>query len=758
MLLINVYLCLRPLSHPIGSYYSDLDASPPPSRLATCRNTCDERLQSAALESTLSFALSPASLDNLLSRGGRQSNSEEPPLPPPRVFDHGNNNSYKKSKPAGRTRQQQSVAPRPRRLPTLIKILTGFEDEPYWTDSSSSSNNHKPIIARIERPYNMLPKTRKRSRSSSSNKDRALSHKETVQIAAAAAAAAVWSRSLRIASDHRMQRINSEWDAALRWIAGWDQQLHLHSPSLSSWSDDDENVGDSSSLGQFTVNDSESLHHHGRVTTDVTQEGFDNFVDDLAKLLEKCISQCVDDANFEAHLRMDSKLDDGVSVPSFIGNMVSRSFLGWILENNAVGKLGISLESRFVLTKTVQFVTSSVVIYALLSLCSLVSPLVFHWYSSLGYKESPEWLLEHEKDIQLAKSARSRQKKKSKRRQLTTTRTGGKNKQASSLDEVKKDSLGSSVHEKQRIDRSSNTNAAIHVSQKDCSILPSNPCKGEYHNESDSGHPAPSSTASVPGSPCSTSSGGVPSMISCPSTSVSSFPSIKPSCSLLEDNDPYEEPLHAPSPPLLHLNPTLSSQPPSMQHQKALPVPTQEQRNEAAKQLREFQNAQIQRLLIQRKLSQAWSDGRSNETSTALRGGSLHSAEYASSTASVGGQSKVLKPPPGLSLPSEPQPPCNNQDDKHFLTDNEMFLTKLLDDEEDDLDNPSAHQLRINSSLDPTAVEFFSENVRTQQANATFPISEKQEGDAWQVGSIDLPLNSNSPTRMMKGVYGGSVW
>lgn len=683
-------------------------------------------------------------------------------LPPsPRVFDgNSHNNKSKPSKLKQQPQHQQAHAPRPRRLPTLIKILTGFDDEqPYW--KSSSGNHHKPIIARIERPH-LLPSTRKRSRSSSSNEG-ALSHKETVQIAAAAAAAAVWSKPLRIGSDHRMQRINSEWDAALRWIAGWDQQLHLHSPSPWSDSNDDDYDGASNNLGQFAMNDGASLRHGGGGSNEMTQEGFNNFVDDLAKLLESCISQCVDDVDFEARLRKDSDEVSEVSISSFIGDMVSRSFVGWLVENTSLrlvfGKLdSMSLESRFVLTKSVQFAASSVVIYTLLSLWSLVSPAVLYWYSSLGYKESPEWLLEHEKDIQLVKSARSRQKKKAKRRQLTTTRTGGRSKPVSSQNQVKKDSL---AHDDQRPNRSASTNESIHESEKARSLLPSIP-REEGHNESDSGHLAPSSTDSVPGSPCSTTSGGVPSMISCPSTSVSSFPSIKPSSSLFEENDPYEEPLHAPSPPPLCLNPTHCTQAPPMQHQKALPVPTQEQRNEAARQLREFQNAQIQRLLLQRKLSQVWSDQRPNESSTAIRGGSLHSAQKSVSTVSISGQNKVLKPPPGLLHPSETQPPCTNQDDKIFLTDNELFLTKLLDDEEDDMADPPPRQNQIRlspeSGLDPTAVEFVSVTAVRSAITSPYPNTEKQEGDAWQSGPGDLSLNSNSPTRMMKGVYGGSVW
>lgn len=623
----------------------------------------------------------------------------------------------------------------------MIKILTGFDDEPYWKIQSSwdSSGKSKPVIAKNERSQ-LLPRTRKRRRS-----EDPLSHKETVQIAAAAAAAAVWSKSLQIAIDNRMQRINSEWDAALRWIAGWDQQLHS-----TSWAEGKQY------LGQLKENEIELSH--GGMKSDVSQEGYTRFVDDLAKLLETCIAQCVDDADFEARLRNNNEDVGEISVTSLIGGMISRSFFEWL-----VGNTSFRLSFGTIETKIVQFVTSSMAMYALLSLWNLAYPVVFYWYSSLGYTESPEWLLEHEKDIQLAKSARLRQKKKAKRRQLTK-RSGGRSKPVSSndqIDPVKKGVFGILDHSDQRPNCSTQTNESSNACAKTEGTLSSVPYAEEWHNESDSGNLAPSSTESVSGSHCSTSSDGVPSMISCPSASVSSFPSIKPSSSLLEDGDPYGEPQQAPSPPVLGLNPKLCSQAPLTQHQKALLVPTQEQRNEAAKQLREFQHAQIQRLLLQRKLSQALSESRHIQASTAAQGCSFHSAVNLSSTFLAASQNKVLKPPPGLSLPSETHTPISNQD---FLAENELFLTKLLDDEEDDMGDPSPCQHRIRasspeSSLDPKAVEFFSTKaVNTQQSNSTFPISKKLESDAWKSGPCELSLDSSSPTRMMKGVYGGSVW
>ena len=260
-------------------------------------------------------------------------------------------------------------------------------------------------------------------------------------------------------------------------------------------------------------------------------------------------------------------------------------------------------------------------------------------------------------------------------------------------------------------------------------------------------------------------------MITCPSTSVTSFsssPPFKPIGRHSEDPEeiPYISPLEGRTQPVLGLNSSLVSPGPL--------VPTQEQRNEAAKQLREFQNAQIQRLLRQRQLSKNWSGKGVSSNTTAESGllsvGSSHSVWHSSSALSLGQQKMVPKPPPGLVHPSENQTSCNsclhNQNEKGFLTDNELFLSKLLDDEEDDVKVKQPSSVRISprpvspeSSLDPSAAPFVSSSIGSAQQSITL-VSKPElfTGDAWQSISGDVSLKSSSPTRVMKGVYGGSVW
>ena len=695
-----------------------------------------------------------------LSRGPRQQSKF-----------HARDDRSEKLKPT-----QQALATRPRRLPTLIKILTGFGDEPYWKHQSSGSSdtsagNNKPIIARLKRP----PFVAEAQRMRASVSTEPLSHEETVQMAAVAAATAVWSKSLRIFGNHRMQRVNAEWDAALRWIAGWDH--HHHMPSTSSSPPLDGRID----LGSIRVNDSVALH--GGESSDASQEGFNTFVDDLTRMLESCINQCIDDENFDDRNRNDDE-GRGVAVATFIGGMVLRSFMQWIvgcsLLKLSYKQLGIKYLGGFsILNKSFQFIASSVAAYSIVYGLTWAFQSFFHWYSSLGYTETPEWLLEHEKEIQLAKSSRARQRKKAKRRELTK-QTSGRSKSAPCNDESKIDSRtfnGSPGDDDLPPKRSV---------KADESALPAGKSVGKssrirtvkWQNESDSDDPAPFSTDSASGSQGSSFTEDIPTMISCPSTSVTSFsssqsPPFKPIGSHLEDQEeiPYISPLQGRSQPVFGLNSNLMSQGPL--------VPTQEQRNEAAKQLREFQNAQIQRLLRQRQLSQNWNDNSLSANSTAQSIGLLHSGSFHSVGNSVGNsfsalslsqQNKVLKPPPGLVHPSDSQTPCqsdlHNQNDTVFLTDNELFLSKLLDDEEDDVKVKASPSVRLEtrsmsleSSLDPSAAPFVSLSVAsTQQSINLFPKSEKEKGDAWKSSHGEVSLNSKSPTRMMKGVYGGSVW
>jgi len=211
---------------------------------------------------------------------------------------------------------------------------------------------------------------------------------------------------------------------------------------------------------------------------------------------------------------------------------------------------------------------------------------------------------------------------------------------------------------------------------------------------------------------------------------------------------------------------------PKLSHQNGLPVPTQAQRDQAAQQLREFQNAQIQRLLLKKKLAQSYVA----TSSTAQRSGlqpyrsSFTPDGNSFNISSVSQPSKkVFKPPPGLSHPSaESQYVLPTQGSANgFLTDNELFLSKLLDDDEDDegggVKKPSSSpQIHVpsmspepESSLDPAAAPFVGQLVETEVS----PKSKCEKEDVWQSDPGRMSLREGSSSKMIKGAfYGGSVW
>lgn len=721
-------------------------------RLEKCRSTCDARLQSAALESHVPSSLSPSAVDSIFLRHGVDSQS---------TFQEGrvDQPSSSSSGPGGqstnnlRPMQTAASAGRPRRLPTLIKILTGFDD-------AEASGNKNAVIARIERPQFAQQKKHqvnsKRRRTSSEP----LSHEETVQIAAAAAAAAVFSKSIRIFGNNRMSRVNSEWDAALRWIAGWDQQQQMakSEPPIGR------RAGSSSSTS------------NGGLSNDASQQGYDNFVDDLARMLETCITQCVGDEQFEARFERDNAgpgQDISMGGSSII-SLVLRSIFGWA--GSSFPRLTFSETSLMIVRtlrqwwRSLQFFATVYILRTIHSLWVWASPTISEWYVSLKYNESPEWLIEHENELKLAtKNSRTKQKKK-KRKQ--SNRLSGKSKSSSNNNEMPKESV---------VDKGTSDHKPVQTAPQ--SDNASRPASAEHHAITSDSQAALQSTAKQV-EPCSkdaescsqesTSTSGIPSIISYTTTSATSSPSIKPIGNHLEGRvTPFGGSLQGPPQPALRLSSPLGHKGPLLsQSENKFTVPTQEQRNEAAKQLREFQNAQIQRLLLQRKLSQQSSNVNRPPAAPSTSSGLLPGSSFQSTTSNASTESsvkpnKVLKPPPGLPHPSENipfNPDEHLQDDKGFLTDNEVFLTKLLDDEDDDVVVPSMapssaplgiESMSPPSSLDPSAAPFVA-SAPVDESKMIAKETKEKAADAWQSNPSDL-LKEASPMGI-KGVYGGSVW
>ncbi|KAL7441685.1 hypothetical protein ACHAXM_008055 [Skeletonema potamos] len=572
---------------------------------------------------------------------------------------------------------------RPRRLPTLIKVLTGYDDEPYWNVSRSTDRlgrSHTPVIAYIDKPKfePSQQQTRKRRRSDNT----------VVQRAAAAAATALWSQSIRSFGSCRMSRVNSEWDASLRWIAGWDGTSFSGDASLNEWAN--------------------------------------HFVDDITTVLEACIEQCSSmNEGFGStdYLEQDD-LDSFVvvgSVSSSLGHVVWRSIFGWVFGSS------LRLSASFGRLDTViQIIFSTTTVYAIHSLWGSGWPRFVDWVRSIRQAETPDdWLIQHEKELKLAKSSRARQKKrkKSKNRQKPLTPT-------------KKDTLDSCAAKDKALSSRSGDEGSVLV-RDDMSSTganddfdQANDCEHTHIVEDQGGFVKPHTEGNFATEVGSRINDGVPSFISLScATSVTSSPSIKP-CSPSPSDVPLNEALEN---NVGFVSSTARSGFYSQQlpRKNAFAVPTVEQRNEAANQLRDFQNAQIRRLVLQRqqKLAQ---DSKSHHLSSV--NGSGAKAPFG---CNVSGQmKKALKPPPGFSEFA----PVPHDLYQVSLDENELLLSKLLDDDDDGVkDTTVSLPVSTESSLDPSATPFF-----VPDKNGNRNRLEPRTKDQWS-GNI-------------KGVYGGNVW
>ena len=644
-------------------------------QLTHCRSKCNEHIQSSAMSIVpTSSSGSPSSIESLLQHRPLDEQSA----------------SFRRSV-VSNTRlmsSKSSAHVRPRRLPMLIKVLTGYDDEPYWKLPRSPDGLgriHAPVIAYIDKPK-FEPLLRRRVRS-----------EESVQVAAAAAAAAVWSQSIWSFGSSRMSRVNSEWDAALRWIAVWDSTALAGDVSINEWA---------------------------------------NHVDDLATVLEACIEQCHSgDEEFRtAHDANDKDyvgtFDVMGSVATSVRDVLWRTVFSWV-----VGK-SLRLSSFASLDTTMQIAASSVAIYAIHSLLSSGWPLLIELIRTLRYTETetPEWLIQHEKDIELAKKSQARQRqkkgspsKKPKKRQKQ--RTPAKSDTPNSV--RAKQNSGNEDSARKMTNNMTSTALGDDIVQ-----APDWEHKRVPDDQAGFAEPDKERTFTISNdSVGSCINDGVPSVISLSSaTSVTSSPSIKPispSPSNIPDNLPFGNNAGFDSPTAFK---GVYSQ--QLPRKNAFAVPTVEQRNECANQLRDFQNAQIRRLVLERQQKLAQD---SKVKHLPVDNGLAANIAFGKQ------KNKVLRPPPGFSDFT----PVSEDRYQDNLEEEELLLSKLLDDDEDDEvqdTNDVSLPISTESSLDPSAAPFFVPDGGDGKRHRLEPRSSKASNDQW------------SGSNKIKGVYGGNVW
>jgi hypothetical protein len=677
------------------------DTSLTRARSAQCESTCASRIHKAALETFNSFS-SPLSKSS-----SSLPNIDASPL----------------------------ALNRPKRLPTLIKILTGFhENYNNIQPTNHHDNSRKGSIIIAQRSKPQFPKPT-----------------NTIQQVATSAAHSVWkqrnSYQIRISGD--MPSVNKEWEEALRWIASWDEALLLQQqqgidmPGLQGLARIDE-------LWQQAYSS----------VLDDKREDFAAFINDLARLLQTCIDTCIQDDEFDVGLGGDGDASD----TALVGNLVKRSIFSWVLGDSLSVPFRIPKRTSGLIFSTAQFlfssairlVAASVAVYAVHCL-RIRSPFLTQLHETIVGKDdsSPAWLIEHEKEVELAKKSRHRKNasKKSKRK--------GSNKKPPSQQQTGKLSFNTAGW------KSTTSHASNSRNQQDDSMDDLHSSKQIDDDRWESNYHRPQ-TYSSKGDNATLSSDarstkidqddtdehfdGVPSSISISTSSFTMSNNDQSEDRNFSDSAALDEPSPRPSTQLnhtLHRQPRIMTSPP-----RNMLVPTEEQRNQAAQQLREYQNAQIQRLMHQKKLSQTSQVPPSSEPkSTPITfDPTLRAPANFSST-------KVVMPPPGFAQPANAQVNHNIQDDP-FLSQNELLLSKLLDDDEniDDIlsTDSGVDSFPQESSLDPSAAPFVLEGFDAK--NAVSPSQDKKCDSKWGIDRSPSNLLTENNHVKMKGVYGGSVW
>lgn len=538
-----------------------------------------------------------------------------------------------------------------------------------------------------------------------------------------------------------MTSINKEWEEALRWIASWDEAV-LH-----------QGLEMSKLQGLSKVDEAKLWQQAYSTVLDDRREDFTSFVDDLARLLEACIDTCLKNEEFDLW-RIEENSDESNAVMSIAGNLITRSFFSWIFGDSLSLPFRIPFEKtdlvhpgiKFVFSRGIRLVVASVAAYAVHSIWN-GSPLLLQWYDFFRCKEdnSPAWLIEHEKEVEMAKKSRQRKiSKKSKRKGLNK-------KQLSQQNTPKTNTIGKkSTDSPDTVNHSGNSQKCDVPDvprEYDGCIKDSNSCQESYYN-----HPqthAGKEDESIHRLNTGIEDGiddfdGVPSSISISTVSNT----VHSDDRNLSDSPALDEstPLPSPSHHLLQHQSRIMISP----TRKQLPVPTQEQRNEAAQRLRDFQNAQIQRLLYQKKLSRSLNVS-SHSTTT---------SESPPSTLLSSPATKLLRPPPGFAHHSGSHITQDLQED-NFFADNELLLSKLLDDDDNIDDNLSKESgldsFPHESSLDPSAAPFVLEGFNAKD-DVTSSMPRSGDCDSkWELYRSPS-LSSENGRAKMKGVYGGSVW
>ena len=204
---------------------------------AAMRSVLEDDSSSASISPE---ALATSAVDALFHRRHEISEGDDPSQQPesPRLAESAPRTGMdtpSSSSSSSSATPSSSRAARPPYLPPLIETLVGAVDmDATPNDTKQDDDNGRPRQNLIRRPKDEKHSSRK------SSLDSIIRGKDATTKAAAAAAATFWSslqsrsRAL-VGRPNRMKNVNEEWDAALRWIAGWGKdELNADSAAVST--------------------------------------------------------------------------------------------------------------------------------------------------------------------------------------------------------------------------------------------------------------------------------------------------------------------------------------------------------------------------------------------------------------------------------------------------------------------------------------------------------------------------------------------
>jgi hypothetical protein len=577
-----------------------------------------------------------------------------------------------------------STVTRPHRLPPLIEDLVGTIDSDFTDDASSKmteKQGQRKLLRTVRNDRddrNRLGKITKRGLKNITVGE------DSVAMVAAAAAAAVWSETESERESFRMKTINNEWEASLRWISSWGQNIQ----STSTKGSTQDIVNDMQSRG-MERNQRRKRNSNPNVGHKIRSERFsaENEID-FELLLDVCIDRCIRDdgddranTNHEGGL-MAKKLD----LKTTLGiNQFFSSIKSIVQTLRSTKRMIRSQSYQQTFRGMFGFMLSTAVIWFIRNFND--------WRKINKYTNSLRSLIEEE-------TREANMNYNSAKHQNTSSKKPGSKK-------ARRKRRDNRNHQK---DREITIRTSVHDNTSEASedSFERRYIEEEYHRKNSEDQASKEGNTTV--SSCTTDGADFEYQMMSTDATIMKLKAAnrdtnnmksQPSTKKQEDDTSF----HYKNPtkggrkarhlqpkktnfPKVHSETRVSKQKHHglLGHQNML-VPTAEQREEASRQLREFQQAQIQKIINYKQRQKASANelkGLSSAKQITLR--DLAQATTSQPVENINSEMKVknIRPPPGLTRVTKDVNDSLEKEESDHEADVGYLLSHLLDEEDEE--------------------------------------------------------------------------